>query len=247
MYIFILGLDHSRSTIIDMVLAEKLGGLSLGEVRRTAFPKGGEVANRLDCSCGSAFDDCSVWQKLAGDYIAQAKALLAEGRIIVDSSKDISHYRKLNKHMQPHMTVITHRRFEDWYKSILASGRRDNSLSFSVVFRDRRFILAGLRLFLRRFRPIAKFEWAFTQWRFLRAVSGPAVLITEDGDIDRLVEDLGRSKWPTEKHIVRGNRVSREDRIELKAFNEADGYARFLKRHLSRKTASHIVLQEARS
>lgn len=234
MYIFILGLDHSRSTIIDVALGQKFGGLSLGEVRRTAFPRGGEAGARVDCSCGAGFADCSVWQRLAQDFEAEAKALMGEGRVLIDSSKDIKHYRQFAGRLTPHVTVVTYRKFDDWYRSITAAAARDNSFSFKGVFRDRHFVLAALRLYLRRFRFVARLEWVLTHLRFLRAVKGPAILVTQDSDIDRLSALIPVVEGTTEKHIVRGNRVSRQGDAVLQAFDESDGFAGFLKKRIEK-------------
>jgi hypothetical protein len=247
MYVFILGLDHSRSTILDLALGEKLGALSLGEVRRTAFPRGGEVSGRQDCSCGAAFANCPVWQNLADDFETQATAMLAAGQILIDSSKDLAHYRRFVGTLVPHVTLVTYRKFDDWYRSILAAAAREDSFSPANIFRDRRFVLAGLRLFLRRFRPIARVEWMMTHLRFMRAVRGQAYLIASSQDFHALAEKLGRddgsAKYQPAKHIVRGNRVARSGDVTLQAFDENDGFSRFLKSRIEKSNADSRRLE----
>ena len=240
MYIFVLGLDHSRSTIIDLALGQKLGAVSLGEVRRTAFPRGGEAGARHDCSCGAAFADCPFWQGLADDFESQAAALMSKGHILIDSSKDIRHYRRLVGTLTPNLTVVTYRQFDDWYHSVCMAAAREGSFSVKSIFRDRRFILAGLRLYARRFRFFAKMEWVVTHLRFLLAVRGPAFLIASDDDFNALVARVSHSRFAAEHHIVRGNRVSRAGDVRLHAFDESDGFSRFLKKRMQANHASEM-------
>ena len=236
MYVFILGLDHSRTTVVDMALGNGLGALSLGEVRRTAFPKGGEVQNLGTCACGASISECTVWQPLLTDFIPNIKQGLETGRIFIDSSKDIRHYRRLVEHFSPVLTVLTYRRFDSWYTSVMSSGKRNKTHSWRAIFRDKNFFLSNLRLNLRRYKPVAFLEWLVTYFRFFYVLTGPAFLVSHNRDVSRLIAMYSSRESVAENHIVRGNRVRLDRHFSLEAFDETDWFSNFLKRRLKRRT-----------
>lgn len=230
MYIFILGLDHSRTTVTDIALGQKIGAISLGEVRRTISPRGQELVNRQRCSCGSRFEECETWQKFANGVLHET-----ENTAIIDSSKEIKHYRLNLAKYDDVVTVLVLRKFSDWHASALASRARNNRSTLRSVIADRQFIKSNLRLYLRRFVFIAYTEWLLTQFRFLFAIKGKSYVVTCSQDIERIAQRLGTFNTNASRHIVRGNRVSLSDQIHLSNFDESGLLQNFFKYWLERK------------
>ena len=230
MYIFILGLDHSRTTITDIALGQKIGAISLGEVRRTISPRGQEVTNRTHCSCGSKYEECEIWQKFTNGSLLES-----ENTAIIDSSKEIKYYRLNLAKNDDAVTVLVLRKFSEWHASALASRVRNNRSTLKSVIADRQFVKANLRLYLRRFVFIAYTEWLLTQFRFLFAIKGKSYVVTCSQDIERIAQALGKFDTNASRHIVRGNRVSQSDNIDLNNFNESGLLQNFIKYWLERK------------
>lgn len=239
MYVAILALDHSRSTITDIFLGQQLSGLSLGEVRRTAFPVGGEVTRleAVQCSCGRLVNECRFWSPILAKegherYVALLE--LALERCVFDSSKDIAHLKKLRIARLksgidvPIVPVVVIRSFSSWYISARKSLRREGRGHLSSLLEDRRFVLSSARLYCRRFRGIAAIEWAVTNARLIFACRGNGILVTSSDDLIRVPSMLARISNPArpravpgetvthEKHIVRGNRVRSEDKGQVR-------------------------------
>lgn len=230
MYIFILGLDHSRTTITDIALGQKIGAISLGEVRRTIAPRGNEDANRNFCSCGCRYEDCEIWQRFTSGSLFDEKNVA-----VIDSSKEINHYKGQFPSNGLVVTVLVLRRFRPWYASVLASRVRNGRNTLRSVFADKKFIKANFRLYLRRFVFIAYTEWFLTQLRFLLAIRGRSYVITCLEDIDRIADQIGKVNAAGSRHIVRGNRVSQSDRVDLKYFNETGFLQKIIKYWVERK------------
>ena len=230
MYVFILGLDHSRTTVTDIVLGKKIGAISLGEVRRTISPRGKEVANRKICSCGSTYEGCEIWQKYANRSLFESKNIA-----VIDSSKEIKHYRLNFSKNDDVVTLLVLRKFRPWYASVLASRVRNNRNTIKSILTDKKFIMSNLRLYLRRFLVFAFAEWFMTHVRFLSAIRGKAYVVTCSADIDRIANELGKFESTASIHIVRGNRVSRGGQIELSNFDESGILQNFIKYWLERK------------
>ena len=187
MYILILGLDHSSLTITDIALGQKVGAISLGEVRRTISPRGQELMNRTHCSCGHKFEECEIWQKFTNGSLFER-----EKTAIIDSSEEIKHYELNFPQTGIVVTVLVLRKFLDWHVSILASRVRNNRSTLRSVIADRQFIKSNLRLYLRRYVFIAYTEWLLTQLRFLFAIKGKAHVVTRSQDIERIAQQLGK-------------------------------------------------------
>lgn len=224
MNVFILGLDHSRSTIVDLYLGEKFNFVSLGEVRRTLFPVRDEADNLLDCSCGKIFQDCSVWS-----YIQKReyRSILKDPNIsLIDSSKDLLHYRKFK--LDVDCVVFTYRSFKNWYPSVIKSLKREERHGLRKVKSIRSS--SDLRLYLRNFRFLAYTEFVVTHIRISNALRGQQkTFITSSKDLEavQFVDNL-KGEW-SGNHIVRGNRVSRSLEIELKEYDESDYFSKILK------------------
>ncbi len=230
MYIFILGLDHSRTTISDIVLGNKIGAISLGEVRRTISPMGKEADNIGLCSCGKEYEECEIWQKLLDGSLLTSKKVA-----VIDSSKDIRHYKKNFNKQDEVVTIFVLRKFRSWYSSVLKSRFRNKRHKFRSIWSDKIFLSSNLRLYLRRFWLFAYFEWLITHIRFLVAIEGKTFVISCSDDIDRVAKELGKFSDTGSRHIVRGNRVLKDKNVELKNFDERGLLQNFCKFYLEKK------------
>ncbi len=230
MYIFILGLDHSRTTISDIVLGDKIGAISLGEVRRTIYPKGKEADNIDFCSCGKKFEECEIWQEFLDGSL-----LTRKGVAIIDSSKDIHHYKTNFMNQDEVVTILVLRKFRSWYSSILRSRIRNNRHKLRSVWSDKMFLSSNLRLYLRRFWLFAYLEWLITHVRFLLAIKGETYVISCSDDINRVAKELGKFSNTGSRHIVRGNRVLKNKSVELKYFDERGILQNFCRFYLEKK------------
>ncbi len=112
--IYVLGLEHSGTTLIDHLLSGAQGVVGLGEVAnyfsashmQHYHQRWGDHSNAYLCSCGKPQDSCELWSQLS-DYsglgaladaplsakylelVKQAKRLKGEGTTLIDSSKSI--------------------------------------------------------------------------------------------------------------------------------------------------------------
>jgi hypothetical protein len=110
--IYILGLEHSGTTLLDHLLSGAPGTVGLGEVAgyfsashmRQYDQRFGHLDDAYLCSCGHLESDCDIWREVSGlsglhgsaDRLAQYKALVevctnraGEDAILIDSSKSI--------------------------------------------------------------------------------------------------------------------------------------------------------------
>ncbi|MCB9798590.1 sulfotransferase [Candidatus Nomurabacteria bacterium] len=103
--LFILGLSHSGSTFLDMLLSHYTGAIGLGELHAVADEKTTNTEHTFDiCSCGEKMKACSFWKKLDGFHASGSdedrykayyqkfiEMASLEGKdIIIDSSKKTS-------------------------------------------------------------------------------------------------------------------------------------------------------------
>ena len=231
MYILILGLDHSRTTITDLVLGDRIGAISMGEVRRTVSPKGREENAVGLCTCGMSYQQCEIWQSYRDGTL-----LGGEGVAIIDSSKEIKHYRRMLKSHKDTTTILVLRKFKPWSTSVRKSRQRDQRDTLKSIFDDKQFILANLRLYLRKYIWISYIEWLATHLRFLLAIKGRAFVVASSHDIDRVAGKLGRFSSFGERHIVRGNRVASEKKVVLNDFDEYGLFQKLCRKLLEAKS-----------
>jgi hypothetical protein len=226
-YCFILSLDHSRSTVIDMYLAKALSGISMGEVRRTLWPSVGERSNRIRCSCGEAWGRCEFWLQFDKDFVAAARHYVnGEGVMLVDSSKELGHFRGkadlLSDHEIKCVAVIVIRQYDQWRQSAIAANKRHNRGFRDLLSRGAEHRLSSLRLLLRNAPCIPYLEWLFTNFRLIWAARhGDSFVITSSKDANDLIEQLNsevKRATPHGTHIVRGNRVANAPMVDLDDF-----------------------------
>lgn len=227
-YIFILSLDHSRSTVVDMYLARHSSGISMGEVRRTLWPTEGEKLNRVDCSCGASWGQCDFWLRLDEGFAEGCDYFVNKKQVpLVDSSKELAHYARVRAMLEEskisYCAVILIREYFEWRKSVVKSNTRHGRGIRDLVGRGKEHRLSTLRLLLRGAVPFSYAEWCLTNLRLIWAArSGESFLITSATDAAKLAAKLGSGYEESNahsKHIVRGNRVARTRSDELEDFS----------------------------
>lgn len=227
-YVFILSLDHSRSTVLDMHLARHSGGVSMGEVRRTLWPSEGEKKNRIDCSCGAVWGQCSFWCRLDEDFVESCDYFVNKMQLpLIDSSKELAHYARVSAMLQeskvPSCAVILVREYSEWRASVVKSNSRHERGIRDLVGRGKEHRLSTLRLLLRSLPLFPYAEWCLTNFRLIwGARRGESVLVTSATDASQFAFKLrgGYERSNTHsKHIVRGNRVARARSDELENFS----------------------------
>lgn len=230
MYVFILGLDHSRTTITDIVLGKEIGAISLGEVRRTVSPYGKEVDNLRLCTCGVNFLDCSVWKGYRNGSLFKQN-----GVTVIDSSKDIKHYKATLQLHDEFCTILVIKKFNNWFASVSEARRRNNRDKFTSIFSDRYFFWANLRVYMRKFYVVAYLEWLITHLRFIVAIEGKAFVVTNSNDLLRIASNFEKNDVDlSQRHIVRGNRISNSEAVILKKFDERGILPNIIKLYLER-------------
>lgn len=224
-YVFILSLDHSRSTIIDLSIADRLGGISLGEVRRVVSPSEGERKKIGRCSCGEVRSRCNFWSRYAENFELLFTNSSLENRTLIDSSKEIQHFQKFSSIAAKNGVLVDAlvvvRTFSEWFESVSAANRR-HGVDFSwALFKKADHKLALIRLLLRRVRLIAYLEWLITNVRLIYAArSKNSYLITENNDLDEYIDSLTTSfRYDSEQHILRGNRLIVSGGAPLRSFS----------------------------
>lgn len=113
--IFIMGLSHSGSTLLDMMLSFYPGAIGLGELHAVADGKTTNTERTFDiCSCGKSMKECEFWGQMKSFFIdndqkdkykayyTQFVQMVKDAgkNIIIDSSKSAStlkHVRRLEK------------------------------------------------------------------------------------------------------------------------------------------------------
>lgn len=165
--VYVLGLGHSGSTILEYLICQNARTLGLGEVFRLTGKFA--LANRLrECSCGENVESCEVWDQMG---LRQA-----------ESKKDW--YERLEKHLRKKVpeqdwwidTSKSIREFTNW--QVLAE--RDQNLDLKIIYlvRDvRGWVWSDVGVRKRKNRRqrslgISMIFWYIQQLRFRMALRG---------------------------------------------------------------------------
>jgi hypothetical protein len=163
--VYVLGLGHSGSTILEYLVCQNSRALGLGEVYKLTGKWA--LASRLrDCSCGENVESCEVWDQMG---LRQA-----------ESKKDW--YKRLEKHLrekfpEKYLWVDTSksiREFTNW--QVLAE--RDQNLDLKIIYlvRDvRGWVWSDVGVRKRKNRRqrslgITMIFWYIQQLRFRKAL-----------------------------------------------------------------------------
>jgi len=119
--VFIAGLSHIGSTLIDYTLGSNPGFVGLGEVYTALRPELNRINQEVYCSCGKMVDGCPFWGE-AAKYIRPKlnapmgekyliilkvfKDIFGEDRIMVDSSKSLDALKIVSSLPETDLKVI---------------------------------------------------------------------------------------------------------------------------------------------
>mgnify|MGYP001179828451 CR=1 FL=1 len=234
-YVFIVSLERSGSTFLDLKIGSYDNFLSLGEVARTIKPhdpKGLESLNKHKCSCSKHINCCKFWKKKilnlenknnlnnAYDIFFQELSLKYK---IVDSSKFLKAL-KILKNKQINLKVIyLIRDVYGWTQSIKEARKRNNEQSLRHFFRSvksKTFIPFLRYNFLRIFEIGIFLEWIIRNKKILKFLKTEKfnfisisydLLQKEKSEFFKIKKflNLKRKKKKMISHIVRGNRMSK--------------------------------------
>lgn len=150
--VYILGLEHSGTTLADQLLSGNIGVVGLGEVAgyfskphmAQYHKRWGHLPDAYLCSCGEVLDACEFWKDLAihsglesnankselqEKYLALskvAKKLYGNNVVVVDSSKTI-------------------KGLQNWLENISSLGLSKNDINVVFVVKDARGFVASMQ------------------------------------------------------------------------------------------------------
>lgn len=152
--VYICGLGHSGSTILDMALGAHPSLVGLGEVNQVLKAEKADFQNQgfteILCSCGKNMQECLFWSKIRQNVLqsellsvtSRYEGLLAifsnmygKDKVLVDSSKDIPPYLLGLKKKHDLKIVFLIRDFRSWSYSI---HKKKNKKIFTLPFRWRK-------------------------------------------------------------------------------------------------------------
>jgi len=218
-YFNILALDRSRSTISDIVISQKAGAISLGEVARVISPMGNEklyLKRDVKCTCGAKVKECEFWREIfyKADHVnTYFKTYLNASYSLCDSSKTIRHSKIVRSYISDNelMGVLVLRDFNEWSSSVKRALKTKSEGQFRQIFKDRKFWKSSIRLSMRRFYVFRVVDYTLTNLRLARELSNYSnrVIIDKSRDFDMFDSFSKNSKdtLTSKKHIIRGNRI----------------------------------------
>ena len=213
-YINILSLDRSRSTILNLYLSRVLNGIALGEVSSTIAPKYGEIKSLKSsaCSCGKSRNDCNFWGKILSSSDVKSEFIKkTQDGTFIESSKTIKHSKWLRtKYSKNLVGIFLIRSFEEWSNSVLRVIKTKQEGLFKDIFIQKGFRKSAIRLFLRRIFLIRLIEYYLTNIRLIFEIQKykEKYFIFASNDIQNLLAFKDTNCKPI-NHIIRGNRAKK--------------------------------------
>ena len=161
-YIFIAGLEHSGSTLLNHLLCQHADAVGLGEVAsffnpehmKTYMQRWGAYSDVRLCSCGRPWESCQIWKDLHGLNGMVSEEPLREKyrkllqhfalrypdlKLIVDSSKSfpvmsliVENAKGLGLQLEDLLVVVAVKDVRSFTASIVAKEKREHSLLFAL-------------------------------------------------------------------------------------------------------------------
>jgi hypothetical protein len=157
--IYILGLGHSGSTVLDLLLTTTGKAVGLGQVWNV-LTEDATQTRRRQCSCGAAAPDCEFWapilERVKAEGVPYADRyrivldnvdrLYGLGTVVIDSSKLVSHLGTLVREVPNVQLTVVHniKDVRSFTISMLDNSKRKSyrqelpELIFHRWFRDNR-------------------------------------------------------------------------------------------------------------
>ncbi len=209
--IYIAGLGHSGTTILDMILGVHKKIIGLGEIMPFIRRKNHLADYKSTCSCGKKGDKCEFWSK-AEDVIKNSKnedsayfkltdfffKKYGKNTILVDSSKNSYNYLEKIKDKYDLKVIFLTRDFRSWAFS------RFSSKKFLPIFWGIRWLAEIMKL-ENRFKKmnISLFRVGYEELALYPDFVIPK--ICDFIEVDYQKQMLNPSK--TKSHIINGNLV----------------------------------------
>ncbi|MEA3452000.1 MAG: hypothetical protein U9Q83_08890 [Bacteroidota bacterium] len=125
--VYIAGLGHSGSTILDMILGSNSKIIGLGEIMNFVKRKNKQIDLKSSCSCGKTGNNCDFWsqaEQIIDDTNNNVEAYLklidyfynkyGEETILVDSSKNSYNYLKILNEKFDLKIIFLSKDFRSW-------------------------------------------------------------------------------------------------------------------------------------
>jgi hypothetical protein len=228
--IYILGLSHSGSTILDMLLTTGGKAVGLGQVWTVLFEEPALSKDRV-CSCGAAARDCAVW-----GHILNRLAQLPRDTPATDQYEIV--LKSVDDLYGPDMAVIDSSKHAKYLK-VLAAMPAAEVAAIHNMKDVRPFTISTLDNRVRKEEPGELPEKIFYQWyRDNRAgfalagqllgrapirVTYEGLCLSTDTMVAQLAEALGEDYIDTgvpldwgHTHIIAGNRLRLPERGKTK-------------------------------
>ncbi len=212
--IYISGLGHSGSTILDMSLGTLPGVTGLGEVKSLLDPRTRNVHYASYCSCGKKATECEFWKKLPGELkdnesiesnydhlITYFYNHVGKESVLVDSSKNTySYLGYLHKHHTLKVIFLT-RDIRSWsYSRHLSTGK-------PVLYFMLRWMLENAKLTL----SLRKMKIPFFRAGYEELALYPERILKKITDYTELSFSIDMlTPGKTGSHIISGN-IARAD------------------------------------
>ena len=220
--VYIAGLGHSGSTILDMALGAHPNITGLGEVyavfNKTNYS---DLFKNSTCSCGEKGDNCSFWKnakKISIKNLSTEEKYLqlielfsqkyGDDMILVDSSKNSYPYLKLlNERFDLRIIYLT-RDYRSWIYSRYTRIKKPLLYLFVRWFMENKKLLSVLKKYKLNVLKVGYEELALFPEFILKKISKY---------IDVPYSDLMKTPANTKSHIISGN-IARIDDIKKAHF-----------------------------
>lgn len=224
--IYIVGLSHSGSTLLDLLLGKRTGVISLGEVEHALNKKKKtKEGTEQKCGCGLSMFECPVWspvlkcinnnnQKLS--YEDKYKLLINSVEIkdqfaLIDSSKETTRLVKvLNKmHKDGEIRlkcVFLIRDVRGWVSSIKKVCERVGISSHSYPY----YILKWYKNNLRIKKLLINSDIDFIQISYEKICDNQQIATNEIFKFIEPIPNITNETDITRSHIAYGNRMKKD-------------------------------------
>ena len=212
-YINILSLDRSRSTVVNVYLANLINGIALGEVSSTINPRFGEKKSlsKSICACGKKNFECKFWSPILKSSNVSTNFINSTSTgNFVESSKTINHSNWLRKNCRNKLVgLFLIRSFDEWSKSVLRVINKKQEGLFKDILFQKGFRKSALRLFLRRIYFFRLIEYYSTNIRLIIEIKKYKIkyMIFSSKDLD-IIKKFKNESGNYFNHILRGNRAA---------------------------------------
>ena len=223
--LYIAGLGHSGSTILDMILGTNSKVIGLGEIMAFVKRKNKQIDLKSVCSCGETGYNCDFWaqsEQIIGNIKNNTEAYLklieyfytkyGEKTILVDSSKNSYSYLKHLDENFDLKVIFLSRDFRSWSYSRYLSTKRP------VFIKIIHWIIENLKLLYR----LKKMNLKSLKIGYEELALYPEFTLKKICEhIDINFEEQMMNPANTKSHIISGNIVRADNEKRKKIVYDA--------------------------